>query len=229
VVSAGVTLALDAAASIGTIAVLRDGALVAERTVEMRSDGDERYFPAILETLTAAGADTSGLARVVCGAGPGSFTALRVAGAIAKGIALGKGCPLFAVPSLALIVASAPQTSQPGSRWLATLDAMRGDRYAALVEVGEAGAVGAVESLGLFGADALAARAAALGATRIGPGEAVPAMPHARGLARCLQLVASAGPVDLASWEPAYGRLAEAQVRWEATHGRPLASDRTKA
>jgi len=29
-------------------------------------------------------------------------------------------------------------------------------------------------------------------------------------------------PVDLASWEPDYGRLAEAQVRWEAAHGRPL-------
>jgi tRNA threonylcarbamoyladenosine biosynthesis protein TsaB len=30
------------------------------------------------------------------------------------------------------------------------------------------------------------------------------------------------GPVDLASWEPDYGRLAEAQVRWERAHGRPL-------
>jgi tRNA threonylcarbamoyladenosine biosynthesis protein TsaB len=30
------------------------------------------------------------------------------------------------------------------------------------------------------------------------------------------------GPVDLAGWEPDYGRLAEAQVRWEAVHGRPL-------
>ncbi len=29
-------------------------------------------------------------------------------------------------------------------------------------------------------------------------------------------------PVDLASWEPEYGRLAEAQVKWEAAHGRAL-------
>jgi tRNA threonylcarbamoyladenosine biosynthesis protein TsaB len=30
------------------------------------------------------------------------------------------------------------------------------------------------------------------------------------------------GPVDLERWEPSYGRLAEAQVKWEAAHGRPL-------
>ena len=29
-------------------------------------------------------------------------------------------------------------------------------------------------------------------------------------------------PVELASWEPDYGRLAEAQVKWEAAHGRAL-------
>jgi hypothetical protein len=32
------------------------------------------------------------------------------------------------------------------------------------------------------------------------------------------------GPVDLDAWEPDYGRQAEAQVRWEFMHGRPLAS-----
>jgi tRNA threonylcarbamoyladenosine biosynthesis protein TsaB len=37
-----------------------------------------------------------------------------------------------------------------------------------------------------------------------------------------LESVIEQGPVDLASWEPDYGRLAEAQVRWEAAHGRPL-------
>ena len=37
------------------------------------------------------------------------------------------------------------------------------------------------------------------------------------------------GPVDLALWEPEYGRLAEAQVRWEAEHGRPLAAVTTRS
>jgi tRNA threonylcarbamoyladenosine biosynthesis protein TsaB len=35
-------------------------------------------------------------------------------------------------------------------------------------------------------------------------------------------MLASAPEADLATWEPAYGRLAEAQVKWEAAHGRAL-------
>lgn len=228
-VTTGLTLAIDAAASVGTVAVLRDGALVAERTVEMRSDGEERYFPAILETLAQAGTSTRELDRVVCGAGPGSFTSLRVAGALAKGLAHGSGRPLFGVPSLALIVAASLDTLAPGSRWLATLDAMRGDRYAALVEVGPQGAIISVEQLGLLSAEILAERASALRAQLVGPDEAVGAMPHARGLVRCLGLLDTVAESDLASWEPAYGRLAEAQVKWEAAHGRALDAGRSSA
>ena len=221
----GLSLALDAAAGPGTIAVLRDGAVVVERTVEMRSAAEERFFPAVLEALMAANASTGGLARVIAGAGPGSFTALRVVGAIAKGICEGAGCPLFGVPSLALIAAGAPTTTG-GGRFLTTLDALRGERYAALVVVAKGGAVVAIEPLGLVAIDALDARASALGATRIGPDETRAERPHARGVARCRDLVMAGGPVDLASWEPVYGRLAEAQVKWEAAHGRALVAER---
>jgi hypothetical protein len=47
-------------------------------------------------------------------------------------------------------------------------------------------------------------------------------LPHARGAAHVLVSLIASGPVDIDTWEPAYGRLAEAQVRWEETHGRPL-------
>ena len=221
----GLTLALDASASTGTIAVLRDDLLVAERSVAMRSSAEERFFPAVLDALREAGAAPSDVARIVCGAGPGSFTSLRVVGAIAKGIAVGADRPLFGVPSLALIVASSSAT-KAGGRWMATLDAMRGDRYCALVTVEAGGEVTAVESLGLAPAAACAARADALGARLIGPDETLPGAPHARGVTRCLALVSAVGAVDVAAWEPVYGRLAEAQVKWEAAHGRALAADR---
>jgi tRNA threonylcarbamoyladenosine biosynthesis protein TsaB len=221
----GLCLALDAAASLGTIAVLRDGVTIAERVVEMKSNADERFFPAILDTLHDAGATPRQLDGVVCGAGPGSFTSLRVVGAIAKGLVVGGGLPLFAVPSLALIVAADATTTGAG-RWLATLDAMRGDRYLALVTTAQDGSIERVESLGLAPGDHIAARAAELGAIAIGPDEPHRAMPHARGVARALALVAAAGTVDVASWEPVYGRLAEAQVKWEAAHGRALVAER---
>jgi tRNA threonylcarbamoyladenosine biosynthesis protein TsaB len=56
----------------------------------------------------------------------------------------------------------------------------------------------------------------------IGPAQLCDVGPHARGVAPILESIIESGPVDLASWEPDYGRLAEAQVRWEAAHGRPL-------
>jgi tRNA threonylcarbamoyladenosine biosynthesis protein TsaB len=61
-----------------------------------------------------------------------------------------------------------------------------------------------------------------VGATLIGPDEALVARPEARNVRDCLALIEATGPVDLASWEPVYGRLAEAQVKWEAAHGRAL-------
>jgi tRNA threonylcarbamoyladenosine biosynthesis protein TsaB len=211
----GLTLALDAAASIGTVAVLRDGALVAQRTVAMRSADEERFLPAVLDALAEAGAAPAAVDHVICGAGPGSFTSLRVAGAVAKGLSLGTGCPLWEVPSLALIVAASERTRESGGRWLATLDAMRGDRYLALVEVGAAGALTRVTALGLAPATEVAARAAGLAAHPIGPGEDVQAAPHAHGVTRALDLIGARGPVELAAWEPVYGRLAEAQAKRE--------------
>ncbi len=56
----------------------------------------------------------------------------------------------------------------------------------------------------------------------IGPGQQIAGHPHARGVAPILDLIIRDGPVDLASWEPDYGSLAEAQVRWEAAHGKKL-------
>ena len=68
----------------------------------------------------------------------------------------------------------------------------------------------------------VALRAESLGARAVGPAEGEPLWPHARGAAVLASALDGASPVDLASWEPQYGRLAEAQVRWEREHGRPL-------
>jgi tRNA threonylcarbamoyladenosine biosynthesis protein TsaB len=218
----GVTLVMDAAAGSGTLALLRGTTRLAERSVVMRSEAEERFLPAVIALLDEAQVALHECTRIVCGGGPGSFTSLRVVGAAAKGLSLGAGIPLYAVPSLALIVAADERTVAPGSRWLATLDAMREERYLALVTIGAEGAVATYESLGLAPVSAIAERAVALGATPIGPDEAVQGMPHAGGAARAAALITSAGPVEIASWEPVYGRLAEAQVKWEAAQGRPL-------
>lgn len=219
-----ITLALDASTYVGTVAVLRDRTLAAEGEAVMRGEDEERLMPAVAATLAEAGVSVREVNRVICGAGPGSFTSLRIAGAIAKGIVMGNGKRadgLYAVSSLALIVAARSVTLEPG-RWLALLDAMRGERYAALFEVGAGGSVREIERLGMVRDADVARECERLGARAIGPREMVEAAPHARGAALMLDAILATGRVSLDSWEPDYGRLAEAQVKWEAAHGRSL-------
>ena len=52
------------------------------------------------EVLRATGAAVADLAAIACGAGPGSFTGLRVGLAVAKGLALADQIPLVLVSSL---------------------------------------------------------------------------------------------------------------------------------
>jgi tRNA threonylcarbamoyladenosine biosynthesis protein TsaB len=226
---ARVTLALDASTYVGTVAVLRGRALAAHGDARMRGEDEERLLPAVVATLHAAGCTVPDVARVVCGGGPGSFTSLRIAAAIAKGIAAGNSAvrdedvPLYPVSSLALIVAGARPALAPG-RYVALLDAMRGERYAAVYDVGADGAVRDVERLGRIAEGGIAAECARFGARAIGPRESLAFAPHAHGVAALLDQVIAGGPVPLDGWEPDYGRLAEAQVKWEAAHGRPLSS-----
>jgi tRNA threonylcarbamoyladenosine biosynthesis protein TsaB len=56
----------------------------------------------------------------------------------------------------------------------------------------------------------------------VGPGLDYDAKPKAASVVPRLSAIVTLGGVDLDLWEPAYGRLAEAQVKWEAAHGRPL-------
>lgn len=215
------TLALDASTSVGTVAVLRDGRLVAEDQAPMRGEREERLMPAVLRALQVAACPVHHVSRVVCGAGPGSFTSLRIAGAIAKGIAVGSGAGLFAVSSLALLVAG-PVTLLPPGCYLALLDALRGERYASVFEVTAGSKVREVEQLGRISEADIAAVSERFRARAIGPDQPLDVPPHARGVALLLLSVLAAGPVSLDAWEPAYGRAAEAQVRWEAAHGRAM-------
>ena len=214
------TLAIDASTYVGTVAVLRGSAVLAEREAAMRGEREERLMPAVADALREAGVAPPALARVVCGAGPGSFTALRIAGSIAKGLCLAHRLPLHAVPSLALMAPTRPSAA-PGSRRLAVLDAMRGDVYAQLLHLDGEGRVVGVEALAIVPRAAVTQLAGQFGATVTGAGEAIDATPRASMVARVAPALVRA--VDLAAWEPAYGRLAEAQVKWEAAHGRALA------
>ncbi len=213
-----VLLMIEASSDAGSLAVLRDLAIVADVTVAMGRGRDDLLTPAIGPLLEQAGVSIRELSAVVCGAGPGSFTSLRIAAACAKGLAFGLDIPLFAVPSLALVSPHHDQPLAAGSYCVFT-DALRDECYAQCLDVMHDGLVrlrGDVvrvmtRDLPAFAEDRQLVRCDAKSSIH----------PRATMLPR-LHDWAVSGPVALDGWEPAYGRLAEAQVKWEATHGRAL-------
>ena len=217
-----ITLALEASTYAGSAALIDGTRVIAERSVTMRGREHEALMPAVAELLEACAVSPGAVERVVCGAGPGSFTSLRIAGAIAKGIALASVCPLVPVSSLALVVASR-EPFAPG-RFLAAIDALRGEHYVGLFEVGEDGTVRALGPERRILSSDLLTTAASHDAVPLGPEHEGLAhvAPRASAAARLADVLDSTPAADLAAWEPAYGRLAEAQVKWEATHGRSL-------
>lgn len=217
-----ITLVLEASTYAGSVALLDGQELVAERAVAMRGREHEALMPAVAEVLAWAGLTPRAIDRVVCGAGPGSFTSLRIAGAIAKGIAIAVSAPLVPVSSLALLVASR-EPFKPG-QFLAVLDAMRRERYAQAFAIDAAGTVSEMGELHVLPASATDEMARTLGAMAVGPGEheAGLAVPRAGAAALITNMIDATNPADVERWEPSYGRLAEAQVKWEAEHKRPL-------
>jgi tRNA threonylcarbamoyladenosine biosynthesis protein TsaB len=213
----GLTLAVEASTYAASVALVRENRVVREHTVPMRDTKHERLMPAIADTLRDV--SIREVDRVVCGAGPGSFTSLRIAASISKGLAVAAEKPLFAVSSLVLLIAGSQL--QVG-RWLVLLDAMRGESFSQVIEVTASGAITEVSDLRVVREEEIEALTRTMGARAAGPGRELDIAPHARGVARLDSHPALRAPVDLASWEPDYGRLAEAQVRWERAHGRSL-------
>ncbi len=96
----GTYLALDTSTSVGSVCVAVGGRVVARELIHGQGSHSSDLIPTIAGVLEAAGTDSSELTGLVVGAGPGSFTGVRVAAATAKGLAHALGIPLWAVSSL---------------------------------------------------------------------------------------------------------------------------------
>lgn len=219
-------LALDGSTYSSSVALLRDGRLIAEAQVreipaDRQSGRGEALVPLIQEIISAHGVRLSELKSVICGAGPGSFTSLRVAASVSKGIAFASGAGMYAVSSLLLTVAGTAEPL-PDGEYLSVLPAMRGELFALPVTIRNGVPASSAPTHSIVSDAELREHARKSGARLIGPGCGMDAYPHARGAARLYEAMMASPAVDLNAWEPDYGRLAEAQVKWEAAHGRQL-------
>lgn len=120
-------LAFDTSGWLGTIALGTADRLLAEITIGVSARHAESLLPSIDSALRQAGVARDDLRAIVVGAGPGSFTGIRIAGATAKGLVAALDVPLYAFSSLSMIAAGAG-TAEPVC---AMFDARRGEVYAA--------------------------------------------------------------------------------------------------
>lgn len=230
-----ITIALDTATDHCSVAA-GDGTRVESRAIDGARRHGSAILPLLAESLDALGATPRDIGRLVVADGPGSFTGLRVASAVAKALGWRRDVEWLTAPSL--LVRAVAHAPAGGGVVLALSDALRGELYAGCWSINARGvsAIGGSpramlpEALAAFGAvdvvvgtvpEALTGAVELLTSRRIIGGAA--AMPDAATL---LELTSIAGGTtqirDIDAWEPAYGRPAEAQAVWERKHGRSL-------
>lgn len=122
-------LALDTSTQWLSVALFDGSDAVALRE-RVGNAASERILPATAELLARAGVALEDLDGIAYGAGPGSFTGVRIACGVAQGLGFAMGRPLFAVPTLEAIAQSAWR-AHGWQRVVACLDARMHEVYVA--------------------------------------------------------------------------------------------------
>src|SRR5215831_14833268 len=139
-------LALDTSTSYASVALVRDGRLVAELSWDSGRSHSQELFEHLDWLLADRRVAIGDVTAVAVATGPGSFNGVRVAVTAAKSLSFARGVPLYASPTLDIVGwgACSSQLDQSeaglmnggdereisGSIW-AVLEAGRGQIYAA--------------------------------------------------------------------------------------------------
>jgi tRNA threonylcarbamoyladenosine biosynthesis protein TsaB len=126
-------LALDTAGPRCSVALLMDGRL-SERDSPAEKVQAESVLPMVEQLLSEAGLKLASLDAIAFGRGPGAFTGIRVATAVAQGLAYGVDLPVVPVSDLAALAAAAARIHKQ-ERVLACLDARMHEVYWAAYSV----------------------------------------------------------------------------------------------
>lgn len=127
-------LALETGTSACTVAVVNDGSVLTELTLQVPRAHSTRLMPLVAQAIEESGVPKQELDAIAVGIGPGSFTGLRIGLATAKGLAWALGKPCVGVPTLK---AMAYGTGAQLGLVVPMLDAKRGEVFAAVYAAGD--------------------------------------------------------------------------------------------
>lgn len=184
---------------------------------------DDHLMPAIDRAFRAAGARPNDLGTVAVSAGPGGFTAVRIAVTVAKMLAHAAHARVIAVPSAAVAARAVPDDGRP----FAVVLASKGeDAFVARFEnpTTPSGPGAVLDAQGLAGlgvarliADAFLPPAFAAWAQAAG----VAVLPPVFDPRACLDASLGLDPVDPLALTPIYPREPEAVRKWRLLHHKP--------
>ncbi|HXG30636.1 MAG TPA: tRNA (adenosine(37)-N6)-threonylcarbamoyltransferase complex dimerization subunit type 1 TsaB [Thermodesulfobacteriota bacterium] len=101
-------LGIETSTYSGSVAIVDDDRVLGEVFFNNGPLHSERLLPAIEWLLDGIGVDKKGIEGIAVSVGPGSFTALRIGIATAKGLAFSLGVPIVGVSSLEVLASGLP-------------------------------------------------------------------------------------------------------------------------
>lgn len=93
-------LAIDSSGLVASAALLADGVLLAEYTVDYKKTHSQTLLPMIDEIVRMTECGLDEIDAIAVSEGPGSFTGLRIGAATAKGLGLALAKPVIGVPTV---------------------------------------------------------------------------------------------------------------------------------
>ncbi|MGI6358936.1 MAG: tRNA (adenosine(37)-N6)-threonylcarbamoyltransferase complex dimerization subunit type 1 TsaB [Bacillota bacterium] len=130
-------LAVESATLVASVAVGKGDRILSEVNSHSSLTHSERLLPMIDQALALAGAELSGMQRLVVSSGPGSFTGLRIGLATVKGLGHALGLPILSVSTLEALAWQ--QSPADENLIVPLLDARRQQVYAAAYQRRTAG------------------------------------------------------------------------------------------
>ncbi|MBF0611634.1 MAG: tRNA (adenosine(37)-N6)-threonylcarbamoyltransferase complex dimerization subunit type 1 TsaB [Magnetococcales bacterium] len=128
-------LAMDTAIAPGSVALVENGVIMDQRLLPV-TPGQVATLPMALEEMMRANGERwSDIQLTVVTQGPGSFTGVRIALGMGKGLSIAHGIPLVGVPTLELLAAGARQLVGEGAYLLPVLDARRQEMFTAIYQI----------------------------------------------------------------------------------------------
>ncbi|MGF7184272.1 tRNA threonylcarbamoyladenosine biosynthesis protein TsaB [Desulfitispora alkaliphila] len=93
-------LGIDAATKVATVGLSSEDKLIGENYLHVESNHSENLMPLIDQLISSCGVAKEDITGVAVSTGPGSFTGLRIAMSIAKGLAQTLEIPIVGIPTL---------------------------------------------------------------------------------------------------------------------------------